>query len=427
MTIVRFFSTIIIGILTSFFIFPVGFVGLPESLNTKQIMAVLGIVFFLFNSVTNRSFGMKRTTLFSAALAIIFSLWCFFCVTINHTNDYAYATYIRSFIIWLSSAYCLVCVMKSVHGKVTIFLLIKYLLFVSVAQCLVAVLIDNISAVRFFLWDIFTRSQRAVDGGRLYGIGASLDSGGIRFATTLLLASHFIVNDTSVKDSKGKLAFYLLCYLFVSVIGSTISRTTIIGMALGLFYIAGHYGYTKYMLLTKTQIRFWSILLLSLAFVVAFSIRYYSTSDVFRDYVRFAFESFFNYFENGTFSSTSTNALMNMLVWPSEPEGWIYGYGNFDNWYYHTDIGYCRFTLYCGIVGVVLFSIFFLYNAYAIKDKFVNGSLLAMLLLVMVFVIWVKVSTDIFQFFALLLLINGDYEQEEDIEDCAIDDIVDLE
>lgn len=417
MTIVRFFSMIIIGILTSFFIFPVGFVGLPESLNTKQIMAVLGIVFFVFNSVADRSFGLKRSTLLSAALAIIFSLWCFFCVTINHTNDYAYATYIRSFIIWLSSAYCLVCVMKAEHGRVSISLLIRYLLFVSVVQCLLAVLIDNISAIRLLVWNVFTLSQRAVEGGRLYGIGASLDSGGIRFATTLLLTSHFIVNDTSVKDSKVKLASYLLCFLFVSVIGSTISRTTLIGMALGLVYIAGNYGYTKYMLLTKTQIRFWGILLLILAIVSVYSIHFYSSSAVFREYVRFAFESFFNYFEKGTFSSNSTDILMNMWIWPSDSDGWIYGYGNFDNWYYHTDIGYCRFTMYCGLVGVFLFSIFFIYNAYAIKDKYIGGKVLSLMLLVVVFVIWIKVSTDIFQFFALLFLINGDFEQEDDSEE----------
>ncbi|MCQ2130012.1 MAG: hypothetical protein MJY94_01305 [Bacteroidales bacterium] len=307
--------------------------------------------------------------------------------------------------------------MKAEHGRVSISLLIRYLLFVSVVQCLLAVLIDNISAIRLLVWNVFTLSQRAVEGGRLYGIGASLDSGGIRFATTLLLTSHFIVNDTSVKDSKVKLASYLLCFLFVSVIGSTISRTTLIGMALGLVYIAGNYGYTKYMLLTKTQIRFWGILLLILAIVSVYSIHFYSSSAVFREYVRFAFESFFNYFEKGTFSSNSTDILMNMWIWPSDSDGWIYGYGNFDNWYYHTDIGYCRFTMYCGLVGVFLFSIFFIYNAYAIKDKYIGGKVLSLMLLVVVFVIWIKVSTDIFQFFALLFLINGDFEQEDDSEE----------
>lgn len=423
MTIVRFFSMIIIGILTSFFIFPVGFVGLPESLNTKQIMAVLGIVFFVIKSVKDRSFGLKKTTISSAALAIIFSLWCLFCVTKNNTSDYSYVTYIRSYIIWLSSAYCLVCIMKSVHGRVSINLLVKYLFYVSVAQCLSVVLIDNISLVESFVRAVFIQDLRALDGGRLFGIGASLDSGGIRFAVTLFLTAHLLVNDTSLNHSRLRLSLYLFGFALVSIIGATVARTTLLGTALGLMYILAHYGYTKYLVLTKTQVRFWSILFISLVVIVFFSVFLYDATPIFKGYLRFAFESFFNYFEKGTFSSRSTEILMNMWTWPTDTDGWIYGYGNFDNWYYNTDIGYCRFTLYCGIVGVVLFSIFFIYNAYAIKDKFVNGNILAMLLLVMVFVIWVKVSTDIFQFFALLLLINGDFEQEEDDLDDGVEDL----
>ena len=43
-------------------------------------------------------------------------------------------------------------------------------------------------------------------------------------------------------------------------------------------------------------------------------------------------------------------------------------------------------------------------------------------MLVLVFVIWIKVSTDIYQFFALLLLINGDIEHEQDnIENGTVD------
>lgn len=427
MTIGKFCSVLILGILTSFFIFPVGFVGLPESLNTKQIMAVIGVLLFVVNSIKDRFFGFNRTIFISSLLALVFSLWCFFCVTVNNTDDFSYATYIRSYVIWLSAAYCLVYFMRFEHGTVSIGLLIKYLLLISVFQCLVAVLIDNAPALRSLVNSIFIQDLRAVDGDRLYGIGASLDSGGIRFATSLILTSYLIVNDTQVSSSRVRLSFYLFCFSFVTILGSTIARTTLIGAALGLLYMFGAYSYTRYLSLTRKQVRFWIVLLLGISFIAFLSISLYRSIPVFKDYVRFAFESFFNYFERGTFSSRSTDILMNMWIWPTNTDGWIFGYGNFDNWYYHTDIGYCRFVLYCGIVGVVLFSIFFLYNAYSIKDKFVKGPLLSLFLLVMVFVIWVKVSTDIFQFFALLLLINGDFEQEEEIEDCVKDEIVDLE
>jgi len=60
-----------------------------------------------------------------------------------------------------------------------------------------------------------------------------------------------------------------------------------------------------------------------------------------------------------------------------------------------------------------IFSIFFLYCHLVQIRKFRDFRLAALLLVALTFIIWVKVSTDIFFIDALLFCITGDYEAEE--------------
>lgn len=406
-------TAIFLGVLVSFYLFPIGFSGLPEALNTKQVMAVIGVLLFAYHSRWN-GFYIRKSVIISAIFALIFSVWCYLCVVVNNTTDLAYATYIRSFAIWLSGAYCVVYIMKQAYGDVTISLITKYLLFVCLAQCVFAQMVDNIPAFHSWVDRFIIQDVRPKLVNRLYGIGASLDSAGVRFATTLVFCCHMVVNDSNISKSKRVLSLYLVGFLALSILGAMIARTTLLGTAVGLVYLVYHYGKTQRGNLSVRQVRFWRILFLVIALVSISVVYLYNTNSSFRDYLRFAFEAFFNYSEEGEFYTGSSDVLMNMWRWPTDSDGWIYGYGHFDGWFYNTDIGYCRFTLYCGVVGMALFSLFFIANAWMIRNKFKDGDLLALMLLVIVFVVWVKVSTDIFQFFALLLLISSDFEESED-------------
>ena len=103
-----------------------------------------------------------------------------------------------------------------------------------------------------------------------------------------------------------------------------------------------------------------------------------------------------------------------MWVWPKDTRSWIIGTGLFDDWVYGTDIGYCRFTLYCGLVGMVLFSIFFIYNGIAINFSLKHVGLLSLFLIALTFIIWLKVSTDIFFIYALLFCLD-----KENVQTCT--------
>ena len=63
-------------------------------------------------------------------------------------------------------------------------------------------------------------------------------------------------------------------------------------------------------------------------------------------------------------------------------------------------------------MGLVLFSIYFIYNGLSLIPKFRSSTLLFLLLIAMTFIIWVKVATDIFFIYALLFCAEGDPDPE---------------
>ena len=126
--------------------------------------------------------------------------------------------------------------------------------------------------------------------------------------------------------------------------------------------------------------------------------------------LRFGFEGFFNWFESGVFRTDSTDKLNRIMwVWPKDQQSWIIGTGLFEDWIYGTDFGYCRFTMYCGLVGLVLFSLFFIYNGLAFYSQFDRFSFLPLFLIALTFIVWLKLATDIFFIYTLLYFIEQSY------------------
>ena len=123
-----------------------------------------------------------------------------------------------------------------------------------------------------------------------------------------------------------------------------------------------------------------------------------------------------------------------MIVIPEETRTWIIGDGYFDNqrndinylgdateegFYMNTDIGYLRFIFYFGLIGLVAISLVMIYAAYLSADSFPEYKTLFWLVCLANFVIWLKVSTDLFLFFCLFICasIIRDTFQEEDEEE----------
>ena len=404
----------LLSCIVSGYFFPIAFTFLPPSLNSKQIIGVLGIIAFLLKSIREHSFSMSGKIITAAIIASVFSIWCFFSALVNNTGDNTYATYLVSFSVWLGGAYGTVALVKKYHGYCNLTLLSNYLMFVGVVQVVSAQMIDNIPAFQNFVdsfMDIGQRKLKEID--RIYGIGCALDSGGIRLACILLLVGGQIANNIKVTAKTSMVALYLASFMIITVLGNMISRTTIVGAALGLLYMFIFLGVSRRGILNSRQVKFYVTLTVLLVIVITICTVLYNSDENFRHSMRFAFEGFFNLVEEGEFRTDSTDKLNGVMwIWPDNFRDWMIGTGWFGSWHFSTDVGYCRFILYCGIIGFSIFSYFFISNGLSVMTKFKDFKVLSLLLISMSFVIWIKVATDLFFVNALLFCIDGDYDED---------------
>lgn len=414
MNVGRYIVMFLLGCIVSGYYYPFSFSFLPESLNTKQIIGVLGILAFVIKCLKERKVEMQRMVVVSALIAIAFSVWCYFSMIDNGTDDTSYATYIVSYAVWLGGAFGMISLIKAFHGYCNLQLITKYLAVVAVAQCILAQIIDNNVAFQTFVDTWVEQGQvflHEVD--RIYGIGASLDPAGVRFASVLILIGHQITVNRKVTDSNKLTTVYIISFFIILVLGNLISRTTTVGGALALVYIFLFFGFAKGGVLTQRQLRFYGILAAIIVVGATVLVTLYNTNPDFRAQLRFGFEGFFNLFEQGEFRTDSSDKLQGeMWIWPETDHDWLIGRGRFAGWVYSTDIGYCRFTLYCGLIGLSIFTLLFLYCAYAVTFKFKKMEVLSLFILSLTFVIWVKVATDLFFIYAILFSIDGDYDED---------------
>jgi len=397
---------ILIGVLVSFYIFPISFTFLP-GINTKAILAVLGVISFFFNYGKLSSIKLNIYLLVSAIIATVFSLVCLISADINHTDDYSYATYLASFFVWISGAYFVGHCIRSYHGKFSFKLLTLYLLSVSMAQCILALMIDNIPGFQVLVDSVVEQGQNFYQRvERLYGIGAALDSAGVRFAVVLILTSAILSHDTEIRKSNALLIYVLVSFFIVTIVGNMISRTTMVGMIPALVYFVFFSGLFKLEIFLdsiKLGVNFAFILLLA----VMISTYLYTYNEDFYINMRFAFEGFFSWIETGEWRTGSTDKLNSeMWIWPEDLKTWIIGSGVFGSFVYSTDIGYCRFILYCGLVGFSSFALLFIYNTFVFIRVAKTYWVMFLILGALTFIIWIKVSTDIFFIYALFYSID---------------------
>lgn len=404
---IRFLLYIILGVMASFYLFPIAFTFLP-TLNTKMVLAVIGIMFASMNWVIEREIKISKGFLISVIIALLFSFICYYSTDFNKTTDYAYASYILSFAVWYFGAYAICSMIKTVHGKVDFKLVTFYAAAVCVFQCTAALMIDNIPSLKQFVDSYVSQGQDFYDEvRRLYGIGAALDPAGVRFTIVLLMITAVLNNDEKVRNNAWSISLLLISFFYIAIIGNAISRTTILGLGASLCYLV--FGSSIFRHAVKKYSGKLSLLFgLFLAIAIGVSIYLYNTNIEFYDQMRFAFEGFFNYIEKGEWRTDSTDKLnREMWIWPEDQKTWLIGSGLFDNFVYGTDIGYCRFILYCGLIGFSVFSLLFVVNALVFMKRHPEYWMFFLILLVLTFVIWVKVATDIFFIYAIFYCIDS--------------------
>lgn len=428
----KFIKVFILGIAVSFYFFPFEFTFLP-GVNTKMAMAGVGLVLYALDLAKGRAPQINKDGFIIAALGVLVSLCGLLSVIVNNTNDYTYASYFVSMFVWLGGAYTATKIIKWIHGYVSVELVCNYLIGVCVGQCVLAMMIDSIPAFKSVVdrWVVgfdFVDIDRLNRAGRLYGIGAGLDVAGTRFAAVLVMMA--VMTREFSKYSKSNVILYLIAYVFISVVGNMMARTTTVGVVVSVIYWVCSASAS---ILSSKRHNFiiGKSMLIILCVALPILIHLYSVNQQFHDNIRFAFEGFFSIAETGRWETTSNNILKRMFVFPDNIKTWIIGDGYFDNptlgnpyyvgvsyngFYMDTDIGYLRLLFYFGLLGLVTFVLYLLKVAKVCAKQFPRYARMFMLLLGINMIIWLKVSTDIFLVFALFLCVskeeNDAYEKQ---------------
>lgn len=418
-------------IIASFFYFPFEFSFLP-GINTKMALAALGVVILGFRLAKGQkaSFNKDITTITLYAFAI--SLLSFITAIFNNTHDYSFASYFMSMWVWLGGAYTVTVFIKTLHGHLSVRLVANYLIAVCVAQCIIAFLMTLYDPLKVFV-DGFLGGEAAFMGkaeGRVYGIGAALDVAGLRFSAVLVMIAYLCTKLQETIYAKY-ISWYLLAFFVIAVIGNMIARTTTMGVALALIYWIYATGITR----LKWNLGYTELfkkLALLLAVIIPILVCLYHTNPTIRENLRFGFEGFFSLAEQGKWEVNSTDILTeHMIVFPDNIKTWIIGDGyaanpadyepyytgpTYHGFYMSTDIGYCRFLFYFGILGTFAFIAYFAKICLVTIRRFPMFAGMFLLLLGVNLIGWCKVSTDIFLAFAPFLCImseeNDAYEEQ---------------
>ena len=410
----------ILLIVTSFFFFPFEFTFLP-GINTKMLLAAMGLVLFVARAAASRSASLDRDFFVLIVFASIVSLSGIISVVYNATTDLSYASYVVSFFVWMGGAYFVVSSIRFLHGKVTPLMVINYLAAICVVQCVIALLISRNPLVKDFV-DSFLGGDGFMGKleNRMYGIGCALDVAGLKFSCVLVAISFVVMN--GLCQPKLQTTIYWIAYLVIAVVGNMIGRTTSVGVVVSLIYILVHcifYGYREFL-----KSRVLPLLLLMVA-LLPLLIYLYNNSPKTREDLRFGFEGFFSLAETGRWETNSNNRLSDMFVLPDNPKTWIIGDGYFDNpysdpnfngdnpteFYKGTDVGYLRFIYYFGVIGLISFVVFFLVAFWECALRHRKYAILFLMILTINYIVWVKVSSDIFLIFSLFLCIPSESDE----------------
>lgn len=415
-------------VLTSFFFFPFYTTFLP-TINTKMIVAALGGILLLVKLARTGSAQIDKGIFSVSLCAALVSLASLLSMVLNNTPDNSYLGYIVSMWVWLAAAYFVVNAIQFTHGKASVENVSIYLIAVGVLQCFLAISIDSLPAVKDVIDSILEgKGFMGKNEDRLYGLGCALDVAGTRFSALLVMIVFLLPKAAQKERSNIYIALLLTSFCVLVGIGSIIGRTTTVGVILSLGYLCYFFCFKRDLPeVYRDKLILWVVGGIFVGIVIAVVL--YNSSPQWQQYFQFGFEGFFSLVETGKWNVHSNTQLVSQLIFPDNTWTWIFGDGYMApttndpyyvgkawlGFYKGTDAGYSRFLFYFGLIGLTAFVIFFIKVCHVCAERIKPYRDMFIIFLLINFIVWVKVSTDIFLAFApfLCLAAFGDKEDDE--------------
>ena len=279
---------------------------------------------------------------------------------INRTFDFSFAKYCVSVLIFFFAAFFLYNILSLILKKnkwMDLDFLIKLFIIIVTLQSIISILmfiVPNLTEKLYTFFSLPEGEEATVEGLiglRLIGLGSYFFAAGIIHGLSLIFIVYLYLKNKINKK-------WIVIYIFNFFVGLLMARTTVIGFAMSLLFMAIWKPLNIFYIKQKFK---WGLHLMILFIVALLGMLMVVSEDV----LEWAFEFFYNYSNSGSFESDSTNRLKEMYVIPTNFFTYILGDGKYnlpDGLYYmSTDVGYLRLLYYGGIPMVISFYFFMYY------------------------------------------------------------------
>lgn len=378
---------------------------IPSSLNFT--FGSIGFLVSIFNTKLKKTIyrdsglSIKRLIKYSSPFLIFALLSCI----LNSSTDIYYIKYFFSLILGFYFSFLVISLFRNIYNEITTKKIIEYILIAEIIYLVLSLLMFinpsiNSSLVSLLKLNIGAEEEayEKIQGLRLLGFGSSFFTSGIINGFVLILLSIYIniYKHTNIM----RMLLYLL-FILIFIIGMMMARTCLIGAGLAFLIMLRYW--------TKSVTKFFKtiIIILSIIFTIISIMTKMSQSiaEEVETLTQFAFEIFINYNENGSFSSASSDRLLEMYeTIPDNLKTWIIGdaqwTGNDGLYYMNTDVGYFRNIFYFGILGLLSLIWYYLnILRYIIIPKKIFGEpskMICLLLFVYILAINLKGTADLY-------------------------------
>lgn len=348
-------------------IFKPEFIFIPHSVNL--FFGLLGIIFALINKKKSKLIfkqaRLKQHSLFLLLLPFVFvsSL----SILINESFDLYYPRYAISVVIGFYSFYLVAALFYHIYGKMSFKKVSDYFVLSECVFLAIALLSFTSPGLYEYLNSLqkFNEiSQNAMDrteGARLISIGAQFFTASIINGFSLIIIA---LNFLFCRMSNMRTILYFLSFIFITVVGMMMGRSTMIGAFMGLgliiYALIGGNRNNHKLLISFVSTTF----ILYLTYVCILS----SYTSDFEELAEFGFETFINYNSGQGFNAHSNERLADMYnTIPDNMKTWIIGdakWSEGDHYYMRVDSGYLRGLWYFGILGLIALFYFYLKTIY---------------------------------------------------------------
>lgn len=409
----------ILGVALLFlFIFPIfpSFSPLP----TDRLIELIGLAYF-FIGIKNHYFLISNKYLLKVVgLAIILFLVAFL-VQIDNIGGFETALIKSSIdlVLMIFGSYFICSIIKRGFKEFSLIRVLEIIVLTFFIQ-------GVISLVFYFqpaLYTSFTSTLNTdvsqnlyerlhLSEVRLMGVGNAFFNGVIRYGINLIILTFLHYNNRSIFSRKPYL--FLTLYVFFIVVGIMTGRTFFVVVLLSILVIVFYESRRLDKFIVRVVFTPFLLLLITIPFYFVFS-NYVEIERLDRT-LNFVFELFISYEETGSLSTNSSEATLNMYVFPDNLKTWFFGDGKFINsdgsYYMYTDVGYLRYIYYFGLIGTVIYFLIQLkILSYITKLVAVDGlTLMFTVLFVWILILNLKGIANL-DLFAILLLVTAVIEK----------------